>query len=258
MNDSRISRHHVLDTPVDAVNMEGALRLVDMKIQAADKPGYVLAVNPEKVYALRKNPFLRDFFEEAMLLIPDGVGMVMAARFLFGTPIQRVPGADLMQRLCAIAPEKGYRLFIYGAKEAVNSRAVEILRERHPGIQIVGRANGYVKDGEMGGLVERINASQADILFVALGSPRQEEWMARHLPNLNVKVCQGIGGTLDTIVGNVKRAPLFWQRLGLEWFYRLLSDPKRWRRQMVLPLFALEVMKQGIAQKLGFKGQDRQ
>lgn len=257
MDISSVKRYRVLDTPVDAIDMAGTLGSIDEWIRHSEKPGIVLAVNPEKVYALRKSPFLREFFEQATLLIPDGVGMVMAARFLFGTPIQRVPGADLMQRLCAIAPEKGYRLFIYGAKEAVNSRAVEILREQHPGIRIVGRANGYVKDEEMGGLVERINASQADILFVALGSPRQEEWMARHLSGLNVKVCQGIGGTLDTIVGNVRRAPLFWQRLGLEWFYRLLSDPKRWRRQMVLPLFALEVMKQGIVQKLGFQGQDR-
>lgn len=249
-----IKRHWVLETPVDAVSMDEVLSFIDDYIRHSKRPGYVLAVNPEKVYALRENPFLREFFSKATLLIPDGIGMVMAARLLFGTAIKRVPGADLMQRLCGIAPEKGYRIFIYGAKEEVSSRAAEILGERHPGIQIVGRANGYVTAERMHGLITEINTARPDLLFVALGSPRQEEWMARHLPDLNVKVCQGIGGTLDTIVGTVRRAPLFWQLLGLEWFYRLMSDPRRWRRQRVLPVFAFEVVQQLIAQKLRRNG----
>jgi N-acetylglucosaminyldiphosphoundecaprenol N-acetyl-beta-D-mannosaminyltransferase len=250
-----MERYHVLGIPVDAVDMDETMDAVDGRIRQAGKPGYILAVNPEKVYALRKNPFLRGFFEQAFLLIPDGIGVVMATRFLFGTPIRRVPGADLMQRLCSVAVEKGYRIFIYGAKEEVNRRAVEILRDRHPGIQIVGRANGYVKEEDMGKLVAQINEARPDVLFVALGSPRQEEWMSRHLASLNVKACQGIGGTLDTIVGTVKRAPLFWQRLGLEWFYRLLCDPRRLRRQSVLPIFVLEVLKQGIGRVFQLPGQ---
>lgn len=254
MGTTIVERHRVLNTPVDAIDMEGTLCAIDEMIRQADKVEYVLAVNPEKVYALRKDPFLRAFFDNAVLLIPDGIGIVLAARVLFGTPVRRVPGADLMQRLCAIAPKKGYRIFIYGAKEDVSSRAVEILRERHPGIEIVGRANGYVSEDDMEGLVADINAARPDILFVALGSPRQEQWMARNLPVLDVKICQGIGGTLDTIAGTVKRAPVFWRHHWLEWFYRLISDPRRLRRQRVIPIFVFEVFQQWLALRLGRNG----
>ena len=233
----------ILDTPIDVVDMTGALDFVDRYIASPNKSGYVLAVNPEKVYALRENPFLKDFFQAATLLIPDGIGMVYALRFLAGRRVSRVPGADLMQNLCARSPGKGHRIFIYGAKEEVSAKACAILAERYPGIRIVGRANGYVSVAEMSQLIDTINASSAEILFVALGSPKQEEWIQQHLPLLQVKIVQGIGGTLDTITGNVKRAPLLWQRLGLEWFYRLLSQPSRAGRQLRLFTFVLEVIR---------------
>lgn len=235
-------RFRVLDTPVDCLDMDEALAFVEAYVRGGGVPGTILAVNPEKVYALRANPFLRKFFDQAALLIPDGIGMVKAMNLLHGVKAKRVPGADLMQRICAVAPEKGYRLFIYGAAEDVNRGAVEILRQRHPGIQIVGRANGYVKPEEMDGLVEQINASGAEILFVALGSPRQEQWMHDHLPRLNVKLCQGIGGTLDTITGAVERAPKHFQAVGMEWLYRLLRQPTRITRQINLIRFIREIV----------------
>jgi len=222
--------------------MAGALDFVDHYVAGAGKPGYILAVNPEKVYALRENPFLKVFFREAALLIPDGIGMVCAMRFLARKKVSRVPGADLMQNICARSAEKGHRIFIYGASEEVNRGAVEELHRRYPGINIVGRANGYVKPGEMDSLVERVNSAGTDILFVALGSPRQEKWIHEHLPKLNIKLAQGIGGTLDTITGNVKRAPTLFQALNLEWFYRLVSQPSRAGRQRILPLFVWEVL----------------
>lgn len=239
---SKPLRLRVLDTPVDWVDIDQALEFVDAYVHSAKGPGTILAVNPEKVYALRANSFLREFFDRATLLIPDGIGMVKALNLLHGVKAKRVPGADLMQRICAVAPEKGYRIFIYGAAEEVNRGAVEILRRRHPGIQIAGRANGYVKPAEMDDLVDQINASGADIIFVALGSPRQEQWMHDHLPRLNVKLCQGIGGTLDTITGAVERAPVSFQKIGLEWFYRLLRQPSRIGRQINLIRFIKEVV----------------
>lgn len=230
----------ILGLPVHAVDMEGALAEVDRRIRVGSSPGYILAANPEKVYAVRRNPFLAGFFREAALVIPDGIGIVLAMRWLHGKRISRVAGADLMQLICQRAPEHGYRIFIYGASEEVNAGAVQELQRRHSGIKIVGRANGYVREAEMPELIERINESNADILFIALGSPKQEEWLNRWLPELKIKVCQGIGGTLDTIVGKVKRAPLGWQRLGLEWLYRLVHQPSRIFRQKVLAQFALE------------------
>lgn len=236
-------RLNILETPVDVVDMAGALDFVDCYVAAAGKPGYILAVNPEKVYALRENPFLKGFFDEAALLIPDGIGMVCAMRLLSGKEVSRVPGADLMQNICARSAGNGHRIFIYGASEEVNQGAVEELRQRYPGINIVGRANGYVNPEEMEALVERINNLGTDILFVALGSPRQEKWIHEHLPKLKIKLAQGIGGTLDTITGKVKRAPILFQSLGLEWFYRLASQPSRAGRQKRLPLFAWEVIR---------------
>ncbi|HXE98647.1 MAG TPA: WecB/TagA/CpsF family glycosyltransferase [Dongiaceae bacterium] len=244
-----LERLKILDTPVDVVDMAGALDFVDRYIAGADKPGYILAVNPEKVYALRENPFLKDFFQEAALLIPDGIGMVYAMRLLAGKKVSRVPGADLMQQICARSAGNGHRIFIYGATEEVNRGAVEELQNRYPGINIVGRANGYVKPEEMDALVERINRAGTDILFVALGSPRQEKWLHEHLPKLSIKLAQGIGGTLDTITGHVKRAPQVFQSLGLEWFYRLASQPSRAGRQKRLPLFAWEILTAKLRRK---------
>jgi N-acetylglucosaminyldiphosphoundecaprenol N-acetyl-beta-D-mannosaminyltransferase len=201
-------------------------------------------VNPEKVYVLRKNKILKTFFEQAGLLLPDGIGIVKALKFLHNVSVTRTPGADLMQHICAASADNGYRLFIYGAKEEVNAKAVDILMDRYPGIRLAGRANGYITDKEMPGLIKHINDSKADILFAALGSPRQEEWLHRYSAELTtVKVCQGIGGTLDTITGHVKRAPLVFQKIGLEWLYRLLRQPTRIGRETRLLRFVIEVLK---------------
>lgn len=237
----QIQRVGILDAAVDCIDMTTALELVEHLIGEAKQAGTVLSVNPEKIYALRQDSFLRNFFDKATILIPDGIGIVFAMR-MKGLKAERVAGADLMQQICAQAEKKGYRIFIYGAKEDVNRAAVERLRERHPTIQIVGHANGYIKEEDMDALVTQINESKAEILFVALGSPRQEKWMAKYLDQLvTVKICQGIGGTLDTIVGTVKRAPLFMQRLNLEWLYRLLQQPTRAGRQIKLLRYVWEI-----------------
>jgi N-acetylglucosaminyldiphosphoundecaprenol N-acetyl-beta-D-mannosaminyltransferase len=153
----------------------------------------------------------------------------------------------MMDQICRLSAEKGYRVFFYGAREEVSSRAAEVLQKRYPSLEIAGRANGYVTSEEMPALIERINNSGAQVLFLALGSPRQENWFATHASQLrSVRVCQGIGGTLDTIAGTVKRAPRFWCRLNLEWFYRLLAEPKRIGRQRVLPVFAYRVFRRKL------------
>lgn len=237
-------RIEVLGVPLDLVDMQGALTAAEALINGDVTSGCILAVNPEKIIALRQDAWLLGFFRKAALLIPDGIGAVWAARTLSGANVGRVPGADLMQNLCALAAKKGYKVFFYGAKEEVSAGAVEILKERYPGLKVVGRRNGYVSLEEMDGMIDEINLSGAQILFIALGSPRQEKWVAQYGDRLQVKVIQGIGGTLDTITGHVKRAPVAWQRLNLEWFYRLLKEPKRIKRQIQLPIFALMVLKQ--------------
>jgi N-acetylglucosaminyldiphosphoundecaprenol N-acetyl-beta-D-mannosaminyltransferase len=239
-----MNRVRILGVPVDCVNVTVALKNIEEIIAKGKSGHYIMAVNPEKVIAARKRPFLKKMFEQASFLLPDGIGVVMAMRMLHGIKNGRVAGADLMQKLCERAAKRGYRIFVYGAREAVNQKAVTILRERYPGLKIVGRCHGYVGEEQMDELIAAINASDADILFVALGSPKQEEWIDQHVGKLHVKVCQGIGGTLDVIAGNVKRAPGIFCALGLEWLYRLLAEPKRWKRQLVLPVFAGKVIQE--------------
>lgn len=208
-----------------------------------NKPCCIFAANPEKNFSVPKDPILYHVFKHADLLIPDGVGIVLAARLLYGAPLSRVPGVEFMKDICNLAAEENRSVFIYGSRDAVNEAAVKNLQLQYPGLRIAGRSDGYVPESEMPGLVRRINESGAEILFLALGSPRQEKWFATYAPQLlHVKVCQGIGGTLDTIAGTVKRAPAPWQKFSVEWLYRLLSEPKRIRRQRVLPIFAFRVM----------------
>ena len=242
-------RIEILGVPLDLVDMEGALQAAEDLINERATSGCILAVNPEKIIALLKDQWLLGFFRKAELLIPDGIGVVWAAKMLAKAQVERVTGADLMQNLCAVSARKGYKVFLYGAKEEVSGGAADILCNRYPGLEIVGRRNGYVHAEEMDTLVDEINDSHAQILFIALGSPRQEKWIAEYGDRLNIKLIQGIGGTLDTITGHVKRAPLIWQKLGLEWFYRLLKQPSRIKRQWCRPLFAFKVLKQKFTKK---------
>lgn len=235
-------RVDVLGVPVDAVDLQGALAFADRAVRSGRLSMCILAVNPEKVIALHRNPALAAFFRSAGLLIPDGIGVVWAARVLHGVRAARVPGADLMQELCSLAAKRGYPVYLLGAKEEVSATAAHRLEERYPGLLVAGRTNGFVPLERMGEVVDEINRSGARILFVALGSPRQEHWIAEHGPRLRVNVIQGIGGTLDTIAGNVKRAPAVWQRANLEWLFRLLSNPRRIGRQSGLVEFAWKVL----------------
>ena len=236
-------RVNVLGLPVDVVDMPSALACVENHVTSGRPAGCILSANPEKVYAVRESSLLQRLFASAALIVPDGIGVVWAIRWLEKCSVSRVPGADLMQEICTLSAKKGYRVFFFGSSEETNSGAVKEIEKRCPGIRIAGRQNGYLPEDQMPDLVERINASKTDILFVALGSPRQEQWMETYLPKLDVRLCQGIGGTLDTIIGKVRRAPLFMQKLNLEWFFRLLCQPGRIWRQRVLVLFVLEVMR---------------
>lgn len=238
MNPGRIE---LLGVPVDCINMSQALGAVEEMIQD-DRPGTVIAVNPEKVIKARKNPSLLAQLREARLLIPDGSGVVMAVRLLGLGRMERVPGSDLMPAICELAARKGYRIFLFGASPEVNRDVIEALRRGFPGLRIVGGQHGYLKEDEMPALIDRINDSRAEVLFIALGSPRQEIWLARYLPLLKVKVCQGVGGTFDVLSGRVKRAPLTFRKMHLEWLYRLVSEPRRLSRQTALPRFAVQVL----------------
>lgn len=238
-------RIELFNVPLDCVNMEQCLDVVDNMV-AGSSPKTIIAVNPEKIIKAQTDTYLLNFLRKSDLLIPDGIGAVVAARLLNGVEISRVPGADLMPAICQRAVLKGYKIFLLGANPDVNEKVVSVLSERFPGINIVGNQHGYFDQNQNNQIIDRINKSQADILFIALGSPAQELWMENNLSLLNVKVCQGVGGTFDVLTGNVKRAPGIFCNMHLEWFYRLVSQPKRLLRQTALPKFVFKVFKEKL------------
>ena len=233
----------ILDIWVDPATRAEAIRRVSDMLRSGQRPHSVFASNPEKSFSVPRDPDLHKVFEQADLLLPDGIGIVWAARLLYGATLERVPGSEFIEDICRLAAREGYKIFLYGAEEKVNKESARVLQERYPGLLIAGRANGYLGADEMPDLIKRINDSGAEVLFLALGSPKQGKWYATNRKLLaHVKVVQGIGGTLDTIGGTAKRAPKIWCRFWAEWLYRLLTEPRRIRRQKVLPLFLIRVL----------------
>ena len=184
----------------------------------------IIAVNPEKVITASQDEQVKTLINDATYQIPDGVGILIASRLKGGDIQSRVTGVDMMDRLLKFAADEGKKIFMYGAKEEVVALAKVKIEEKYPSIQITGYSNGYTKDEDE--LVRKINESGAEIIFVALGSPRQELWIRDHMNELNVKVYQGVGGSFDVFAGNVKRAPSVFRKAGLEWFYRLIYRPE--------------------------------
>jgi N-acetylglucosaminyldiphosphoundecaprenol N-acetyl-beta-D-mannosaminyltransferase len=242
-----MTRYPVLNIWADAVSLPEVLDSVVRFVEEGFGLHTIFASNPEKNFSVPKDPLLYERFRTADLLLPDGIGVVLALRVLHGVRVSRLTGIEVMQEICGLAEARGFRVFIYGAAEEVNRAAVETLRQRFPNLNIVGRAHGYLPESEMETLAARIDESRAQILFLALGSPKQERWIARFGPQLpSLRVCQGIGGTLDILAGKTKRAPASFRRLGLEWLYRLATEPGRIQRQRVYPVFACQILAQRL------------
>ena len=246
-----MQRLNILDIWVDNVDEQKALEQAATFLRATGGPKAIFASNPEKQFLVSKNPLLYQAYREAGLLLPDGIGMVLPARILHKAKLQRVPGSEFIFGLCGLASREGKGIFVYGSREEVNQNAIRKLKKRFPDLIVSGRQNGYIPDSEMPSLIRRINESKAAILFLALGSPKQEVWFAKYKHELKtVRVCQGVGGTLDTIAGYVRRAPAAWCRLNLEWLYRLLREPQRIKRQKMLPVFAAMVFQEALRTRL--------
>jgi len=243
-----IERIDIDGVGVDCVDMPTVVRAVDATI-AAHRQCTILAVNPEKISAAARDTNLRAILNASEWLIPDGIGAVVAARLRGADAIERVPGSELMPHLCALAARRRHRVFLFGARADVNRAAVERLSAIHPELVIAGRHHGFVADADMPALVERINAAAPHIVFVALGSPRQEQWIARHRARLTANVIQGVGGTFDVIAGAAKRAPPIWIKLNLEWLYRFAADPRRWRRQLTLARFGGRLLRDALTRR---------
>lgn len=239
-------RIEILGLPVDAITYAEWLDLIEKWISRPNSQAHhVCTINPEFIMIAQRDVNFFNILSRADLCVPDGVGLIYAARYL-GQPLpQRVTGSDGVPIIAERAAQKGWRLFFLGAAPGVAEKAADVLRQKYPGLQIVGTYSGSPAPNEEDALVERVNASGADILFVAYGAPEQDKWIARNLPRLRVKMAMGVGGAFDFIAGIIPRAPLWMQRIGLEWLYRLYLQPRRIGRMMRLPLFALNVLLRG-------------
>ena len=207
------------------------------------RPGAAWAVTPnaEIAYEALRDESLRALLNSADLMLPDGAGVVLAAKLL-GTPLKgKVAGVDFAARLLRELAAQGRTLYLLGGKPGIGEKAAEAMRRQNPALSVCGIADGYFKDEAP--VVEAINAAGADVLFVCLGAPKQERFMAEHRQELNVKLMIGLGGSLDAFAGTVKRAPRWMIRMNLEWLYRLLKEPKRFKRMLRLPKYLLAVPK---------------
>lgn len=234
----------ILGVRVDEYDMQQSLDLIGAFVaQSGDELKQVVTINPEGVWLAQGDGELKRIIDDAALVTPDGNGVLWAARQL-GTPIkERVAGIELLENICRRGAEEGWRIYLLGAKPGVADAAAEKLQEKYPGLQIVGCDNGYFRDREEQA-VSCVREAKADVLFAALGMPYQEHWLYDHRRELGCKVAVGVGGSFDVLAGLVRRAPALWQRLKLEWLWRLLSDPKRWRRYLVIPRYMRAVKKQ--------------
>ncbi|MDR7483068.1 MAG: WecB/TagA/CpsF family glycosyltransferase [Armatimonadota bacterium] len=234
-------RHVLLGTGVDAVTLAGALAWIDAAI-ARRRPVYVVTLNGAMLVQAAGDAALRTLVNGAGLVTADGVGVLLAARILGVRLAQRVAGIDLMLALCERAAETGWRIFLLGAAPGVAATAAEALRARFPGLQIAGVWHGFFTPADELAVLEAIRRASPDVLVVGMGAPRQEEWIGRWHGALGVPVSIGVGGSLDVIAGRLPRAPRWMQRLGLEWLYRAVREPRRWQVVRTIPrLFWLAV-----------------
>lgn len=188
-------------------------------------------INAAKAVYLRDDPLLRDSLVECDMLLADGQSIVWASK-LFGNPLpERVAGVDLFEQLLALAHRDGWSVYLLGATGKVLQKLEVKLQERFPGLRIAGRHDGYFKDDEAPNIASAIRASNADMLFLGMNSPKKEIFLAKYGKSLGVTILHGVGGSFDVMAGVTKRAPLSWQRTGMEWLYRLLQEPRRMMRR---------------------------
>lgn len=214
-----------------------------------DSFNMIFTPNSEMLLDAVKDRELENILNEAQLVIPDGIGVVIASKF-YGTPLkERVTGVDLSMKILEMGAEKSSKLFLLGASEESVKMAAEKIQERFKGINVVGIRNGYYLEDEEEQIIDEISESGADILFVGLGAPRQEKLIYKYKDRLGVKIALGFGGGIDTLSGAVKRAPEFYQKAGLEWFYRFIKQPSRFMRITKLPKFIVLAMVDAVSTK---------
>jgi len=230
----------VMGVPITCFrSYQHAVECIVARIKSGEKT-FCLAVGPEKICFARADKALLALIRQADIHCCDGVGAALAVRLLHGRIVPRITGVQLFHELLAAAETEGLRVFLLGAKPRSNELACDRLRAQYPNLRLVGRRDGYFDDDEP--VIQQVNAANPDMLFVAMGSPKQEIWITKHRDVLMAPYCMGVGGTLDVVSGQARWAPRFVRRTGTEFLYRLVMEPRRWRRYGIVPEFACLVL----------------
>jgi len=232
-------RVDILGTGIDLLNLEKSMQFIS-KALAEGRKLWIVSANPELIFRAEKDKKLQRIINKADLVLPDGIGLVWAVRQLAGKNTERVTGVDLTWRILEEGNKNAWRIFLLGSKQGVAEKAVCELRNKYPEI-VFDSHHGYFSEAEEPEVLEKIEKLAPHILLVGIGAPRQENWNASYKGNAGVRI--GVGGTLDVLSGEVRRAPKFYCDHNLEWLYRLIKEPSRLRRQYILPLYVLRVLR---------------
>ena len=227
------NRYPILNTYVNALSMDESISEIE-KIIAAGDPTQHVVINALKVNLMRDDPSLQKIVNACPLLNADGASIIWAAKKL-GVPLkERVAGIDLFENLVKVAANKGYKIYLFGAKEEVVTKVKAIFQKQYPTLQIVGYRSGYFTEADEPGIVADMASSGADMMFVAFSSPKKEYWVNKYLKQIGIPFVMGVGGSFDVVAGVLDRAPKWMQDRGMEWFYRFIQEAKRlWNRYMV-------------------------
>ncbi len=238
----RKNRVEILGVPVDMVDKQQAFSIFKEIFPQAGC-SMIVTPNSEIIQNASKDESLKSLIAGADLIIPDGIGLVYASKII-GCPLsERVTGVDFLESIIAYLAKTGESIFLFGSKPGVAEKAADKMKEKYPGLVVAGTRNGYFQPEEETEIVSEIEESGADFLCVALGAPKQERFIADHRAEFtHVRGAIGVGGSLDVWAGEVKRAPEFYQKHGLEWLYRLIQQPARFKRMLALPAFMLRVI----------------
>lgn len=231
--DKEKRRVPILNTYIDALSMEETISEVE-KIIERGVPTQHVVINANKVNLMNKDPELKRIVNDCPLINADGISILWAAKIL-GLPIkERVTGIDLFLNLVKVASEKGYKIYLFGAREEVVKKVKEVFEKEYPNLQIVGYRNGYFTEEDEPEIVKNMAESGADMMFVAFSSPKKEYWINKYINQLGIPFVMGVGGSFDVVAGVTERAPQWVQIRGFEWLYRLVQEPKRmWRRYVI-------------------------
>ncbi len=232
----------ILGVPVHPLTMNESVAILEEKLQKKEQ-AFVVTANAEIIMMCQQDKEYNNIVsEQADLVLPDGAGAVWAGRYLGNEVPERVAGFDLYNQLLKLSADKGYKAYFFGGAPGVAEAAKNKAEELYPGVQIVGCRNGYFTEAEEEAIIKEINDAAPDMLFVALGAPKQEKWLVKYRNQLKPRVLMGIGGSFDVLAGKMERAPKWMQEASLEWAFRLYKQPSRFMRMLALPKFVLKVI----------------